>query len=51
MELLAGTLESVIEIQAGAATRLAESGAPGLRATVSILGFESPEVEVETTPR
>ncbi len=51
VRLLADTLESVIEIQAESATRLAESSAPGLRATVSILGFESPEVEVETTPR
>jgi len=51
VQLLADTLESVIEIQADAATRLAGNSAPGLRATISILGFESPEVELETTPR
>lgn len=43
VQLLADTLESVIEIQAGAATRLAETDAPGFRATISIQSFESPE--------
>ncbi len=45
VELLANTLEEVIEIQAQSATRLAGDDDPGFRATVSILGFESPETE------
>jgi DNA-binding transcriptional ArsR family regulator len=52
VELLASTLESVIEIQAKAATRLAEKeDHPGFRATISILGFESPEIQAAATPR
>jgi DNA-binding transcriptional ArsR family regulator len=43
--LLEGTLEGVFRIQAAAAARRAEDGAALFRATVSILGFESPECE------
>jgi DNA-binding transcriptional ArsR family regulator len=40
--LLAETLEGVLEIQARSAGRQAEKATETLRATVSILGFESP---------
>lgn len=41
-ELLAGTLEGLMEIQTESAGRLAAKKETGVSATVSILGFESP---------
>jgi DNA-binding transcriptional ArsR family regulator len=41
-ELLAGTLEGLMEIQTESAGRLAGKKETGVAATVSILGFESP---------
>ena len=41
--LLSRTLEGLMEIQSQCAGRLAEKGQPGIPATVSMLGFESPE--------
>ena len=48
--LLEGTLNRVIEIQAQSAGRLAEEETRGLRATVSILSFESPFGDGEAAP-
>lgn len=45
--LLANTLEEVLEIQGKSATRQAEEGTEDIRATVSILSFESPSIEDE----
>lgn len=44
-DLLANTLEGVFEIQARSASRLAGTQDKSIRATVSILGFESPPSE------
>jgi DNA-binding transcriptional ArsR family regulator len=41
--LLAATLEGLMKIQTQSAGRLAEKGETGVPATVSILGFESPD--------
>ena len=41
-EILAATLERVMNVQAESALRLADADEEGFRATVSILGFESP---------
>jgi DNA-binding transcriptional ArsR family regulator len=41
--LLSRTLEGLMEIQSQCAGRLAENGQPAIPATVSMLGFESPE--------
>lgn len=41
--LLSRTLEGLMEIQSQCAGRLAENGQAGIQATVSMLGFESPE--------
>jgi hypothetical protein len=45
--LMANTLEEVLEIQGRSATRQAEEGTEDIRATVSILSFESPSNEGE----
>jgi DNA-binding transcriptional ArsR family regulator len=45
MDLLESTLEGVFEIQAKSTGRLAESGNKSVRATISLLGFESPAGE------
>jgi DNA-binding transcriptional ArsR family regulator len=41
-EILAETLERVMDVQTESALRLAKSEQEGIRATVAILGFESP---------
>jgi hypothetical protein len=40
--LLTDALDGVMDVQAGSAGRLVAKGEEGIRATVSILGFESP---------